>query len=45
MSKKDETKFNNDVEVVVNLDVDLNDPRKIPVVDGNSQPVVDINGK
>ena len=29
--------------VTVNLDVDPNDPRKLPVVDGNDQPVVDIN--
>lgn len=29
--------------VVVNLDVDPNDPRKFPPVDGNTQPVVDIN--
>lgn len=29
--------------VTVNLDVDPNDPRKLPVVDGNDQSVVDIN--
>lgn len=29
--------------VTVNLDVDPNDPRKLTVVDGNDQPVVDIN--
>lgn len=33
-----------DVEhVTVNLDRDPNDPRNFPVVDGNSQPDVDIN--
>lgn len=29
--------------VVVNLDLDPNDPRKFPPVDGNTQPVIDIN--
>lgn len=29
--------------VVVDLTVDLNDPRKLTVVDGNDLPVVDIN--
>lgn len=29
--------------VTVNLDVDPNDPRKIPAVDGGSQPKLDIN--
>jgi len=29
--------------VTVNLDVDPNDPRKKPIVDGNELPVVDIN--
>lgn len=29
--------------VTFNLDVDPNDPRNFPPVDGNTQPVVDIN--
>jgi len=29
--------------VVQHLDVDANDPRLFPVVDGNTQPKVDIN--
>lgn len=32
-----------DSNVSVNLDVDPNDPRKHPAVDGGSQPKVDIN--
>jgi hypothetical protein len=44
--KKEETVAEVLVEqtgVTVNLDVDANDPRKFPPVDGNTQPVVDIN--
>lgn len=29
--------------VTTNLDVDPNDPRLKPIVDGNTQPVIDIN--
>jgi len=29
--------------VVQHLDVDANEPRKFPPVDGNTQPVIDIN--
>jgi transcription termination factor Rho len=35
--------FVNNSNVEVHLDKDLNDPRNKPTVDGNSQPVVDIN--
>lgn len=45
--KKDENVPAEQVEAVehvtVNLDVDPNDPRKVATVDGNDQPVVDIN--
>lgn len=30
-------------QVTVDLTIDPNDPRKVPVVDGNDLPVVDIN--
>lgn len=48
MTKKKETTVAELLEVVgeqvtVNLTVDPNDPRNLPVVDGNDLPVVDIN--
>lgn len=44
MAKK-EVKQVEEVEqhVTVDLTIDKNDPRNIPVVDGNDLPVVDIN--
>ena len=48
MTKKKEAEVVEEVavensHVVEHLDVDLNDPRLKPIVDGNTQPVVDIN--
>lgn len=43
MGKKVQEEVVAESNVVVNLDVDPNDVRKKPPVDGNTQPKVDIN--
>lgn len=45
MGKKVEVQETQEVveSVVQHLDRDLNDPRNFPIVDGNTQPKIDIN--
>ena len=43
MGKKVQEEVVVESNVVQHLDVDANDPRNFPPVDGNTQPVIDIN--